>query len=69
MPLGIAIEDNMRASLCCLTAENAKKAYPEISGCIIHSDRGSRYTSEEYREVIGMLKFGIRNAEFGIKNQ
>ena len=47
----------MRASLCCLTVENAKKAYPEISGCIIHSDRGSQYTSEEYREVIG--KYGI----------
>jgi hypothetical protein len=28
MPLGLAIEDNMRASLCCHTLENAKKAYP-----------------------------------------
>ena len=26
MPLGLAIEDNMRASLCCHTIENAKKA-------------------------------------------
>ena len=25
MPLGLAIEDNMRASLCCHTIENAKK--------------------------------------------
>ena len=57
MPLGIAIEDNMRASLCCRTIENAKKAYPDIKGCIIHSDRGSQYTSEEYREVID--KYGI----------
>ena len=52
MPLGLAIEDNMRASLCCKTLDNAKKAYPDIIGCIIHSDRGSQYTSEEYRKRI-----------------
>ena len=57
MPLGIAIEDNMRASLCCHTLENANKSYPDIKGCIIHSDRGSQYTSEEYRAVV--KKYGI----------
>lgn len=57
MPLGLAIEDHMRASLCCHTVENAKKAYPDIAGCIIHSDRGSQYTSAEYREKL--RKYGI----------
>ena len=57
MPLGLAIEDNMRASLCCHTLENAKKSYPDINGCIIHSDRGSQYTSTEYRAAI--QKYGI----------
>lgn len=57
MPLGLAIEDNMRASICVHTIENAKKSYPEIKGCIIHSDRGSQYTSTEYRTVI--QKYGI----------
>ena len=57
MPLGLALEDNMRASLCCQTLENAKKFYPEIKGCIIHSDRGSQYTSTEYRTMI--QKYGI----------
>ena len=57
MPLGLAIEDNMRASLCCLTVRNAKKAYPGITGCIIHSDRGSQYTSQEYRDLIS--RYGI----------
>jgi transposase InsO family protein len=52
MPLGLAIEDNMKASLCVHTLENARKAYPDIKGCIIHSDRGSQYTSAEYRKVI-----------------
>ena len=57
MPLGIAIEDNMRASLCCHTLENANKSYPDIKGCIIHSDRGSQYTSEEYRAAV--KRYGI----------
>ena len=57
MPLGLTIEDNMKASLCCLTVRNAMKAYPGITGCIIHSDRGSQYTSREYRELIG--RYGI----------
>ena len=52
MPLGLSIEDNMKAALCCHTLDNAKKAYPNIKGCIIHSDRGSQYTSTEYRAVI-----------------
>ena len=52
MPLGLAIEDNMRASLCVRTLENARKSYPDIKGCIIHSDRGSQYTSEEYRNAL-----------------
>lgn len=57
MPLGIAIENNMRASLCCHTLENANKSYPDIKGCIIHSDRGCQYTSEEYRAAV--KKYGI----------
>ena len=57
MPLGLAVEDNMRAGLCSHTLENAKKSYPEITGCIIHSDRGRQYTSTEYRTVI--QKYGI----------
>ena len=57
MPLRIAIEDNMRVSLCCHTLENANKSYPDIKGCIIHSDRGSQYTSEEYQAAV--KKYGI----------
>ena len=57
MPLGLSIEDNMRASLCCHTLESAKKLYPNINGCIIHSDRESQYTSTEYRTAI--KKYGI----------
>ena len=52
MPIGLAVDDNMRASLCVQTLNNARKSYPGIKGCIIHSDRGSQYTSTEYRETI-----------------
>ncbi len=36
---------------------NAGLQYPEIRGAIIHSDRGSQYTSSAYRAVI--KKYGI----------
>ena len=52
MPLSLVMEDNMKAKMCCQTVKNAKKAYPDIKGCIIHSDRGSQYTSEEYRKTL-----------------
>ena len=52
MPLGISIADNMKAELCVETIKNAKMQYPEISGCILHSDRGSQYTSRKYREAL-----------------
>lgn len=47
--LRLAMADNMRAELCIFTIENASKAFPSISGAIIHSDRGSQYTSASYR--------------------
>ena len=47
--LGLAMETNMKATLCQHTVENAYMAYPEIRGAILHSDRGTQYTSELYR--------------------
>ena len=60
MPLGIAMDTNMKATLCSRTIENAVKAYPGIRGAIIHSDRGSQYTSEIYRESIA--KYEIKQS-------
>ena len=54
--LGLSMADNMRASLCVETLESAIIAYPELSGGIIHSDRGSQYTSEEYRKAVEKYK-------------
>ena len=50
--LGLAIDDNMRAGLCVRTLKSAADAYPALRGAIIHSDRGSQYTSGAYREAV-----------------
>ena len=55
--LGLAMDTNMKATLCEQTLDNAYKAYPMIQGAIIHSDRGAQYTSELYRNAIS--KYGI----------
>ena len=49
--------DNMKAELCVQTVENAVRAYPELRGAVLHSDRGSQYTSEKYRKTI--TKYGF----------
>ena len=50
--LGLAIDTNMKATLCEQTLDNAIKAYPALRGAIIHSDRGTQYISELYRKAI-----------------
>ena len=47
--LGLAMADNMKADLCVDTVKNAYQAFPSLRGAIIHSDRGSQYTSASYR--------------------
>ena len=58
--IGLAMDTNMKAPLCVQTLENAAKAYPDIRGAIIHSDRGSQYTSQLYRDAI--TKYGIQQS-------
>lgn len=55
---GLAMEINMKASLCTKTVSNALKLHPELTGAVLHSDRGSQYTSNEYRRKI---------AEYGLE--
>jgi len=58
--LGLSMDTNMKAPLCVSTLRNAVNAYPGLKGAIIHSDRGSQYTSEEYRSAV--LRYGIRQS-------
>ena len=55
--LGLAMETNMKATLCEHTLDNANLAYPNLVGAILHSDRGTQYTSETYRQALA--KCGI----------
>ena len=55
--LGLSMADHMKAELCMSTIENAHKAFPTISGAILHSDRGSQYTSAFYRAEL--IRLGI----------
>ncbi len=58
--LGLSMDTNMKAPLCERTVESACKTYPKMRGCIVHSDRGSQYTSELYRNAV--KKFGLRQS-------
>ena len=58
--LGLAMDTNMKAPLCVKTLENAIKAYPDLRNAILHSDRGSQYTSQLYRRAI--RKAGLRQS-------
>lgn len=58
--LGLAMDTNMKAPLCVQTLDNVYLAYPRIKGAIIHSDRGTVYTSEAYRKAIN--KYGIQQS-------
>ena len=50
--LSLLMRDNMKKELCIDTVKAAAQRYPQIQGAIYHSDRGSQYTSEEFRETL-----------------
>ena len=47
--LALSMSDNMKTELCTSTIENMVKSNPSVCGMILHSDRGSQYTSASYR--------------------
>lgn len=58
--LGLAMDDNMCVELYVRTLNDACCGYPKMRSAIIHSDRGSQYTSEKYRAAIA--KYGIHQS-------
>jgi putative transposase len=50
--VGWAMEDHMRAELCCDALEMALGRRATVPGLIHHSDRGSQYAGEKYRKQI-----------------
>ena len=58
--IGLSMDDNMRAELCAATVENTASAYPEFCGAVLHSDRGSQYTSASYRAALN--EYGVKQS-------
>jgi len=54
--VGLCMDNNMRAQLCVRTLNQAMGLH-RAKGVIFHSDRGSQYTSEEFRKSI--KAFGV----------
>ena len=46
-----------KAGICHSFSSDGNKAYPMLRGAVLHSDRGTQYTSELYRKAIN--KYGI----------
>lgn len=57
--VGLSMDDNMRKELVIRTVKQAMQRYP-ADGVILHSDRGSQYTSGDYRVCI--KRFNIRQS-------
>ena len=58
--IGLSMDDNMRAELCAATVENTAAAYTEFCGAVLHSDRGSQYTSASYRTMLN--EYGVKQS-------
>lgn len=50
--VSLEMRDNMRKELCIDTVIQLKERCPNLKNVILHSDRGSQYTSEAYRDIL-----------------
>ena len=49
--LSLIMRDNMKKELCIDTVKAANMRYP-IRGAVLHSDRGSQYTSDAFKDIL-----------------
>lgn len=62
--LSIAMDNNMKKELCIRTVDELKSQYgKKLHGAIFHSDRGSQYTSEAFKNTL--KKAGLRQSLSG----
>jgi len=54
--VGMSMANHMRAELCTGTIENAINRFGKTEGLIIHSDRGTQYTSNLFRNKLSKHK-------------
>jgi transposase InsO family protein len=55
--LGHSMADHMRAELCTAALTSASRRYGHEDGCIMHSDKGSQFTSLLFRGVLEQQGF------------
>lgn len=61
--LALQMQNHMRAGLCIDTLKAAVHRFP-LKGAVLHSDRGSQYTSEAFREELEAMN--IRQSLSGV---
>lgn len=62
---GYSISDEMPTALVTKALENALVSYPKLRGAVIHSDRGSQYTSHAYQEKLNHYDLKISMGKTG----
>ena len=50
--VALEMRDNMKKELCIDTVKQLKLKYGDLKNVILHSDRGSQYTSEAFRSLL-----------------
>lgn len=51
--IALSMDNNMKKELCIQTVEQMKERYGrQLNGMIFHSDRGSQYTSQAFKEAL-----------------
>ena len=61
--VALEMHDNMKKELCIATVEQLHTRFPNLKGAILHSDRGSQYTSEVFRQTL--KDYGIKQSLSG----
>jgi len=55
--VALEMRNNMKKELCMDTVKQLKELHPNLEGIILHSDRGSQYTSDAFR--VQLKEYGI----------
>ena len=55
--VGFSMDNNMKAPLCTAALSSAVSQWGRSGGCIIHSDKGSQFTSRLFRETLDAKGF------------
>ena len=61
--VALEMRDNMKKELCIDTVKQLKQRYGNLEGVLLHSDRGSQYTSDAFRSILST--YGMKQSLSG----